>query len=118
MRWYLITIPFITIFLFTGFKLDVYHEQKNNIDYIVENSLYEAVNINRLRTFDDNIITENDLERELIKYLGVQPNYSLDYEISYKIVKQDPLIVDVFLTSKVYDTQPTISKTFILDSTV
>ena len=118
MRWYLITIPFITIFLFSGFKLDVYYEQNDNIDLIVENSLYETVNINQLRTMDEGLIKKEEFENNLIKYLTMQPNYSLDYDISYKVVSTNPIIVDVLLETKVYDSNIGISRTFILDSTI
>ena len=95
MRWYLITIPFITIFLFSGFKLDVYHEQKDNIDLIVENALYETLNLNKLRTMDQDLLDEESFQNNLIKYLTMQSNYSLDYDISYKIESTNPIIVDV-----------------------
>ena len=118
MRWYLITIPFITIFLFIGFKLDVYHDQGNTINYTSENALYDATNINKLRTFEDNIIDQEDLIINLIKYITVQPNYSLDYNISYQIISQTPLIIDIIIETTHKGETMTISKTFIMDSTI
>ncbi len=115
MRWYLVMIPFFALFLYSGFKWEVYQSQIDDIDQLGSNSLYSSVNISRLRNYDTNVLTK-EFKLQLVKFMSLEMNYPLDYKIGYKIVNKTPLAIALKLETNNNGIKSAIQKIYILDS--
>lgn len=115
MRWYLVMLPFLSLFLFTGFKWQVYMQQIDTIDEISIHSIYSSIDMNKMINYDpENML--NDIKEQLVKYSVIELNYNIDYQISYKIIQYNPLILKVKLRSYTSNSTPEIEKMYILDT--
>ena len=55
MKSFMIMIPFIGVFLFAGFKWQFYNDQFGMVDNYIENGIYSAINIDKLRGYEENM---------------------------------------------------------------
>ena len=76
-------IPFIGIFIFSGFKWQIYNDQFEAVDNYTENALYSNVKIDSLRKYKENIFDEN-LPLQLLKYFVVENENKLQSTISFE----------------------------------
>ncbi len=116
MRWYLIMIPFLTLFTYTTFKLEVYNSRINELDLVVLNSLYEATNINKLRNYDENAV--ENLEVYLTKNVALESQTPLPMDFEIYTGDSDNLSVLIKWKTILDDTNIQINKNYIMDSTI
>lgn len=118
MRWYLIMIPFLSLFLYSGFKLELYQEKLDDIEPVVINSLYSATNIDALRYYQSNIVDEEKLKLQLVKFIALESSISTDTTLKYKITSYNPLTIDVAIATSALDSDIEVRRSFILDTTI
>ncbi len=116
MRWYFVMIPFLSVFLFAGFKWQVYNTKIYSIDAAGENTLYKISDISKLRNYDGDIYDE-DFINQIIKYVALDEKNHFDTKISYRITNQNPLAIDIKIETDVLGSVISITKSFILDTT-
>lgn len=115
MRWYIIMMPFITIFLFCGFKWQIYQQQISNSDYIGLNSVYSSINVNKLRTYQADILTD-ELIYQLVKYIAVETEYKSDYTIGLSVLNQKIPALAISIKTDALDSNMEIQRAFIMES--
>ena len=116
MKMYLIMLPFLALFLYSGFRWHAYSEQLNSIDTFSENALYASVDINKLRSLDTDITTKN-IGDNILKYMTLQMPRDIDGTIGYEIASTEPMVVKVEVSTMFDDSDTALRKTYILDST-
>lgn len=116
MKWYLILIPFISIFLYTGYKWQVYNQQISSMDNIAINSLYSSTNIAKIRNYDAEMEVEQFV-LDYIRYFVFESGDDYDSNINIKIQNTNPPAITISITNYLGNVTPTTTKTYVLDST-
>lgn len=116
MKWYLILIPFISIFLYTGYKWQVYNEQISSMDNIAINSLYASTNIAKVRNYEPLVIDQTFLY-DYIRYFVYETPNDFNSNINIKVQQTNPIAITISITNELNDSSPTTTKTYVLDST-
>ena len=116
MKLYIILIPFMAVFLFTGFQWKVYHNQINQLDQVAINSLYSSVDIDKLRNYNIEVDTEM-LMVNVVKFLTLETDYLFDYQLGINITNQDPVVSTISLTTILDDIEMQINKSYGVDTT-
>ncbi len=110
-----LTIPFIGVFLFCGFKLQVYNQQIGNVDNFMKNAIYSSVDTSKLRNYEVEIL-EEDFELQLLKYFSLENGNELNNEIQYEVDQSTSLFIKSLLSTEIFEEDVGIIKSFILDS--
>ena len=112
MKSFMIMIPFIGVFLFAGFQWQFYNDQFGMVDNYIENGIYSAINIDKLRGYEETVINE-DLGLQLLKYFSLESNKKTNGEIE---VQEQGNIVKVKTGNEIFGKKVGIIKNYILDS--
>lgn len=115
MRWYLILIPFISLFLYTGYKWQVYNEQISSMDSVAINSLYAETNLATIRNFDFSSVSE-EFFYDYIRFFVFENPDDFASTINITLQETNPLAINVTVSSDLGDTNPTTEKTYVLES--
>lgn len=115
MKWYLILIPFISVFLYSGYKWQVYNEQISSMDSVAINSLYSETNLATMRNFDFSSVN-SDFIYDYIRFFVFENPDDFDSTIKITLQETNPLAINVTVTSNLGDTNPTTTKTYVLES--
>lgn len=97
MRWFVIMLPFIAIFVFFGIRWSIYSEQMNVTRSYIENSSYTSVNYDNLREYNVDVF-DKDLIYQALKYISVSNKYNEDFNIKLSIVNEYPPVIKVEFT--------------------
>ncbi len=110
-----LTIPFIGVFLFCGFKLQVYNQQIGNMDNFMKNAIYTSIDKSKLRNYEFEIL-EDDFELQLLKYFALENENGLDNVLQYEVDQSNPLFIKSLLSTNILEEDVGVIKSFILDS--
>lgn len=116
MKWYIILIPFISVFLYTGYKWQVYNEQISSMDSVAMNSLYASTNLAKIRNYDPNVVDEEFLY-DYLRYYTFETSDDFNSNINIKLQETNPPALTISITNELGEATPTTTKTYILDST-
>lgn len=116
MRWYLIMIPFLSLFTYSTYKWEIYNSKIDEMDLIVLNSLYEATDLNKLRIYDE--IPISNLENYLFKNLSLESQVPLNTTLDIYSGDDGKLTLLIKWTSHLKDEDISINKNYILDTSL
>ncbi len=108
-------LPFYALFLFVGFRWNVYFSQFNDLDSFAQNAIYTSFDVDSLREYQS-MVDPEELFYQLIKFSSLENNYLIDYQIGVNILLESPLVVEVMIKSTFEEDIYEMSKVFILES--
>lgn len=114
MKFYLIMIPFLGFFLFTGIKLHLYHDIISQHDQYSINAMYASTDLDQIRNYKSKPLNQS-FENKLVKYLVLEFPHKNENTIEYQVLNDMPLLMQIMTTVDVKDQSATINKLYILD---
>lgn len=116
MKWYIILIPFITLFVFAGLRWSSVTQQYKEINSILENSMYSSVDLYKVSEYSNNIVTE-DVWNQIIKYTALTKNQVEPYEIEFRKLNDNPQLFELTLNNYFQNVNYQITKMIAIDAT-